>query len=60
MENLVKRLEKKSISSKLFKDFLEDILNGKISDNKIEKYIKKINNIEKDLNKSKKVKKLIN
>ena len=25
----------------LFKDFLEDILNGKINDNKIEKYIKK-------------------
>ena len=56
MENLVKRLGKKSISSKLFKDFLEDILNGKINDNKIEKYINKINNIEKDLNKSKKVK----
>ena len=50
MENLVKRLEK-SVSSKLFKGFLEDILNGKINDNKIEKYIKKINNIEKDLNK---------
>ena len=33
---------------------MEDILNGKIKDNKIEKYIKKINNIEKDLNKSKK------
>ena len=41
MENLVKKIEKKSISSKLFKDFLEDILNGKIDDNKIENYIKK-------------------
>ena len=39
MENLVKRLKKKCISSKLFKDFLEDVLNGKIND------------IEKDLNK---------
>ena len=39
MENLVKRLKKKSISLKLFKDFWEDVLNGKIND------------IEKDLNK---------
>ena len=37
---------------------MEDILNGKINDNKIEKYIKKINNIEKDLNKSKKSEKI--
>ena len=35
----------------MFKVFVEDILNGKINNNKIEKYIKKINNIEKDLNK---------
>ena len=38
------KIAKKSISSiyfKLFKDFLEDILNGKINDNKIEKYVKK-------------------
>ena len=41
MENLVKGLKKKSISSKLFKDFLEDILNVKINDNKIENCIKK-------------------
>ena len=46
-----KKIGRKSISSKLFKDFLEDILNGKINDNKIENYIKKINDIEKDLNK---------
>ena len=45
---------KKVMSSEIFKVFVEDILNGKINDNKIEKYIKKINNIEKDLNKSKK------
>ena len=50
MENLVKSL-KKSISSKAFKDFLEDISNGKISDNEIENYIEKINDIEKDSNK---------
>ena len=35
------KIGKKYISSMLFKDFLEDILNGKINDNKIEKYIKK-------------------
>ena len=45
------KIKKKSISSKLFKDFLEDIVNGKINDNKIKNYIKKTNNIEKDLNK---------
>ena len=55
-----KKTGKKSISSEIIKVFVEDILNGKINDNKIEKYIKKINNIEKDLNESKKVKKLIN
>ena len=53
-------INKKVISSETFKVFVEDILNGKINDNKIEKYIKKSNNIEKDLNKSKKLKKLIN
>ena len=41
-------IKKKSILSKLFKDFLEDILNGKIKDNKIENFIRKINDIEKD------------
>ena len=49
---------KKSISSNLFKDFLENILNGKINNNKIENYIRKINDIEKDLNKSRKSKKV--
>ena len=58
MENLVKSLKKKSISSNAFKDFLEDILNGKINDNEIENYIEKINDIEKDLNKLKKSKKI--
>ena len=33
-------VKKKSISSELFKDFLEDILNGNITDNKIEKHKK--------------------
>ena len=51
-------IKKKSISSKLFKNFLEDILNGKIKDNKIENYIRKINDIEKDLNKSTESKKI--
>ena len=45
------KIKKKSISSKTFKDFLEDMLNGKINDNKIDNYIEKINGIEKDLNK---------
>ena len=49
---------KKSVSSKLFKDFLKDVLNEKIKDNKIEKYIRKINDIEKDLNKSRKSEKI--
>ena len=47
----------------IFKVFMEDILNGKINDNKIEKYARKINDIEKDLNKSlksEKINKLIN
>ena len=43
----------------IFKVFVENILNGKINDNKIEKYIKKkINNIEKDLSKSKESEKI--
>ena len=50
----IEKFEKKSISSKAFKDFLEDILIGKINDNEIENYIEKINDIEKDLNKLKK------
>ena len=52
------KIKKKSISSKLFKDFLKNILNGKINDNKIENYVRKINDIEKDLNKSRKSKKI--
>ena len=38
------------ISSNLFKDFLEDILSGKIKYNDIEDYEEEIDNIEKDLN----------
>ena len=34
------------------------MLNGKINDNNIENYIRKINDIEKDLNKSRKSKKI--
>ena len=34
-------INKKVISSEMFKVFVEDILNGKINDNKIEKYMKK-------------------
>ena len=34
-------INKKVISSEIFKLFVEDILNGKINNNKIEKYIKK-------------------
>ena len=58
MENLAKTFLKKSISSGSFKEFLENVLNGKINDNKIENYIRKINDIEKDLNKAKKRKKI--
>ena len=53
----------KSISSNMFKTFLEDILSGNIKDNKAEDYIERINDIEKKLNKSIKSKendKLIN
>ena len=57
MENLVKLLIKK-----LFHQiFLENILSGNIKDNEVEDYIRGIDDIEKKkLNKSKKVKKLIN
>ena len=41
-----------SISSKMFKNFLEDILSGNIKENKAEDYIEGINDIEKKLNKS--------
>ena len=55
---------KKVISSKIFKDFVEDILNGKINNNnKKEKYKRRFDDIEKNLTKStesKKVNKLKN
>ena len=51
MENLLKLLMKKLFHQRILKFFVENILNGKVNDNKIEKYIKKINNIEEDLNK---------
>ena len=60
MENLLKLLIKKAISSEIFKVFVEDILNGKINDNKIEKYIKKSIILKKIEINLKKVKKLIN
>ena len=51
---------KKVISSKIFKDFTEDILNGKIkNNNKQEIYKKRFNNVENDLSKSKKLNMLI-
>ena len=49
-----------SIISGTFKRFLEKILSGNIKYNAVEDYIESINDIEKDLNKFKKVKKLIN
>ena len=42
----------------LFKEFLEDILSGKIKYNYVEDYEQEINNIEKDLNNFKKSKKI--
>ena len=52
---------KKVISSKIFKKFVEDILNGKIDNyNKKEEYKKRFYDVEKNLTKSKKVKKLMN
>ena len=50
MENLVKILTKKNISSHEFKKIIENILNGKVDDNKMMKNIKTINKIENDLN----------
>ena len=57
MENLVKSFKKNLFHQR---HFLADILNGNINDNEIENYIEKINDIERDLNKFKKVKILIN
>ena len=48
----------KSISSNIFKNFLEDILSGDIKDNEAKDYIKGINDIEKKLNKLNKDKKV--
>ena len=58
MENLVKLLIKKVISSNIFKNVLENILSGNIKDNEAEDYIRGFDNIEKKLNKSKKGKKI--
>ena len=41
-------INKKVISSNIFKEFLENILSGNIKDNKAENYIKGINDIEKN------------
>ena len=50
-------VNKKVISSKVLKDFAEDILIGNIKNNNAEeKYKEKIRNVEKDLSKSKKKK----
>ena len=47
--------DKNVISSKIFKDLAEDILNGKIkNNNKKEIYKKRLDNVKKDLSKSKK------
>ena len=47
---------KKVISSKIFKDFAEDILNGNIKNNNKEIYKKRLDGVENDLTKSKKSK----
>ena len=50
-------VNKKIISSKIFKDFIEDILSGKIkNNNKKEIYKKRLDGAENDLTKSKKSK----
>ena len=43
-------INKKNISSYEFKKIIENILNGKVDDNKMIKKIKTINKIENDLN----------
>ena len=53
-------INKKVISSNIFKNFLENILSRNIKDNEAEDYIKGINDIEKKLNRSKKGKKINN
>ena len=60
-EEFAETANKKVISSKIFKDFAEDILNGNIkNNNKKEIYKKRLDGVENDLTKSKKVKMLIN
>ena len=52
---------KNVISSKIFKDFVEDILIGYIIGyNNKEKYKKRLSNVEKDLSKAKKVEMFVN
>ena len=50
MENLVKILTKKNVSLYDLKKIMENILNGKVDNNKMIKKIKAINKIENDLN----------
>ena len=52
---IIKNGKFKDISSKIFKDFVEDILNGKINNNnRKEKYKKRFDDVEKNLTKSEK------
>ena len=58
-EEFTKTINKKVISSKIFKDFIEDMLSGKINNNnKKEIYKKRLDGVENDLTKSKKSKKI--
>ena len=58
-EKFTETVNKKVISSKIFRDFVEDILNGKINNNnKKEKYKKGFDDVEKNLTKSKKSEKV--
>ena len=49
-EEFSENINKKNISSYEFKKIMENILNGKVDDNKIIKKVKTINKIENDLN----------
>ena len=56
-EEFTGTVNQKVISSKIFKDFIEDILSGNInSSNKKEIYKKRLDGVENDLTKSKKSK----
>ena len=56
-EEFTGTVNRKVISSKIFKDFIEDILSGEINDNnKKEIYKKRLDGVENDLTKSKKSK----